>query len=106
MGMLITKNAILVGGNQCLCDYELTTAFRDSHIGLTYEFRDGILRQTTSMEYTPMFKIDGADMEFREDFLVYLLDIDRCMENAVGNDSIWGGAEPYPHTRKPAKGGK
>ena len=59
---------------------------RNTDIAHTYEYRDEILRLTTSMVYTRMFMRDEADLESREDFLAYLREIDRCMGNEGGND--------------------
>ena len=52
MGIVITENEFLDDGNRGLSDFELTTAFMNSHIMRNYKFKAAILRHTASAEYT------------------------------------------------------
>ena len=46
-------------------------------------------------------RIDVEDLESRAGFQVYLRTIGRELQNEMGGQSRWGGADTYGQTRKP-----
>ena len=80
------------------------SAVRGSRMVFRYPIKDECLRQTTSMGNTQRLQIGAPDLEFREDLLVNLRNIDRPMQNGIGGRTRWGDAETYGETRQPKKG--
>ena len=64
-----------------LSDYELTKSFRRRRIVKHYQFTDGVLRQTKSMENTQRAEIDEPDLEFRVFYCICALLIEKCEIN-------------------------
>ena len=62
------------------------------------------MRQTTSTECTKRLKSEEHDMDVRDEFLVYMRDINRHMQHEMGDINRLGNAETYDRTRRPAKG--
>ena len=55
------------------------------------------------MGNTQRLQSEEPDMEFREDPLLYLRNIDRQMENEIGGQTRWGEAETNDRSRKQKK---
>ena len=58
------------------------------------------------MESTQKIQSGAPDLEFREDSIAYMSNINRQMQNEIGEQTRRGGADTYDRTRKQKKGAR
>lgn len=75
--MVVTQNGVPDAENLGISDFELMKAVRGSYIANRYKFQDGIIRNAETAEFARRRNNSAVDLEFREDFLVYLRDVGR-----------------------------
>ena len=102
----LSGKTIFGWGKRGLSDYELTKSFRRSRILRTYPFKGEIWRRATSVGNTKRLGIGEPYRDVREEPQVYLRTIDRQLQNELIEQSRWGDADTYGHTRKPRKRAK
>ena len=56
------------------------------------------------MEFTDRAGIGEPDLQFRDEPQVYLRTMDSQLQNELGEQTRWGNAYTYGHTRKHNKG--
>ena len=66
----------------------------------TYRIKGRIRSQAASAEFVQRAESDVQDLRHRSDSQVYFRTIDRQLQNDMGEQSRWGDADKYDHTRK------
>ena len=51
-----------------------------------------------------MYEESATDLQFRDEFFVYMRDVDIFTEHKIGLNNRWGSAETYARARKVTKG--
>ena len=70
-----------------LTDSELTISFRTSNIWGAYQFKNGIIRQTTTMDFAAKMGRCEQYMQFLENFPVYMGAIGRRLQNEFNGNN-------------------
>ena len=100
-GWLLEKNDVLTDDGRGLTDGEIIESPRSSKILDTYQFSNGIIRQSATMDSPERMGRDEQDLEFRENFPAYLRTTDRHIQHEFnGNNTRWRNADTYGHTRR------
>ena len=71
---------------QCLTDSELMKALRARNILGTYQFKESITRQTTTVDFAAQSGRGVEDLEFRGNFLSCLRTIGRQLQNELNGE--------------------
>ena len=75
-----------------------------SNILHDFHFKDEVRREAASAEFSKRVGSGAPDLDPREEFRAYFRATGSQLRDELGEQSRWGGADTYDHTREPNKG--
>ena len=86
-----------------LTNNELVALFKESQIAQNYRRGEKVAHHAVCQEFTERYNSGSDDANSRGDFWVYMLNVDKYLNNDVSSKECgggwWWGAERYDHTR-------